>query len=395
MHEVKVVRIEHVEPHTNADKLELVKIWDYVCVVGKDQFKIGDLAVYVEPDYNVNTNRPEFSFLAKKITKEDGTEETIHSQQRITVRRFRGIWSQGLLIPAPAGVQEGDNVMELLGITRWEPKETRLVSGGKSNLGTNFIVKGPEFFTPKYDLENLKKWSKLLVPGEEVICTVKLHGCNSRYVYHNVEMFCGSRTVWKKAPGYYFTNPKSVFVRFFLSLLKVLFFFDPKKVFDTLTAFPLKLVRKQTQKFVYKVGNNAWWEGLKQNPWIEKWCKENPGVVLYGELIGPQIQGDKFHYGLKDNEIMFRVFDILQNGQWIPNQKFDMGRYDELKFVPIVYRGPYDLKIIENFAEQKESFNDANHIREGIVVKIINERMDPKIGRVALKYVSNNYLSQK
>lgn len=383
-HEVKVIKINHIDPHPNGDFLELIKIWDYVCVVRKGQFKVGDLAAYIEPDYIVDTNRPEFSFLAKR---NEENNELIHILKRITVKRFRGIWSQGLLIPAPSNSQEGDNVINLLGIARWEPKETKLIKGG------NFPSKGPKINPPKYDLENLRKWGKLLIPREEVICTVKLHGCNARYVWSE-EMFCGSRTTWKKQPGYYFkTPPKSLFKKLIYFFLKK--FFSPEKVFNFFTKVSFQFIRKEIINFVYKVPNNAWWEALKQNEWIENWCKQNPNVVLYGEIIGPSIQGNKHHYGYKTNELGVRIFDILEDNNWVPNTKFTLEKYKNIKFVPTVYKGPYDISIIENFAEQKENFNNANHIREGIVVKVVNERIHPKIGRVALKYISNTYLSQK
>jgi hypothetical protein len=35
------------------------------------------------------------------------------------------------------------------------------------------------------------------------------------------------------------------------------------------------------------------------------------------------------------------------------------------------------------------------HIREGVVVKPTIERTDPKIGRVVLKYLNDDYLLQK
>ena len=34
----------------------------------------------------------------------------------------------------------------------------------------------------------------------------------------------------------------------------------------------------------------------------------------------------------------------------------------------------------------------SNHIREGVVVKPLVERNDPKLGRVILKYVGDTYL---
>ena len=47
--------------------------------------------------------------------------------------------------------------------------------------------------------------------------------------------------------------------------------------------------------------------------------------------------------------------------------------------------------------EQSENmFNNIGqgHVREGVVIKLKEERIDPKIGRVALKCVSRNYLQR-
>lgn len=168
-HEVKVVKIQNIDKHTNADSLVLTNIWGYTCIVGKDQFNLGDLAAYIEPDYLVPLDRPEFEFLKKP--------ESNKTHERITIRRFRGIYSEGLLIPAPKGSKEGDNVMELLGVQRYEPQMFPASSKGGGSLGSAHAETGPEFKVPEYDLENLKKNKDVLVDGEEVIYTCKLHGC--------------------------------------------------------------------------------------------------------------------------------------------------------------------------------------------------------------------------
>ncbi|MFA6049736.1 MAG: RNA ligase (ATP) [Candidatus Paceibacterota bacterium] len=342
IHEVKVVKITEILPHPNADTLELIPVWGYTCAVRKDTHKVGDLAVYVEPDYEVPLDRSEFSFLSKP-----GKTRARH---RIAVKRLRGMYSQGLLIPAPEGAQEGDNLMEALGITRYEPPEEMMVKGA-------FAEKGPEFTTPKYDLENHKKYKDLLVLGEAVILTAKIHGTNARYVWAEDRMWCGSRTQWKMKPG-------------------------------TMANFG-----KDQEPIEVKA--NAWWNALEQNPWIETWCKANPGVVLYGEVYGPQVQRG-FHYGLPNNKLGFAVFDIFRDGRWVPNAEFSSDPiYTSINFVPTVYSGPYDPDVVDALAEVSETFNGAGHVREGLVIKVVNERWNYNIGRVALKHVSNRYLEVK
>lgn len=349
-HSVQVVRISDIQAHPNADSLELVPVWGYTCAIRKGSFKVGDLAVYIEPDYEVPLTRPEFSFLTKP-----GSNKQRH---RIAVMRLRGVYSQGLLIPAPEGTTEGEDVMDMLGITRWEPPEEMMIKGA-------FAEKGPEFAAPKYDLENHKKYRHLMRSEDEVILTSKIHGTNGRFVYAadpvtgEMRMFCGSRSQWKIRPG---------------------------------TVLPSSS-EEGGEGIVVKP--NAWWSALEQNPWIETWCREHPGVVVYGEVYGPGVQRG-FHYGLGTNKVGFAVFDVLREGRWVGNAEFvDSAEYAGLHFVPTLYRGVYDNEKISALAEETESWNGAGHVREGVVIKLVTERWSDEIGRVALKHVSNRYLEMK
>jgi len=50
---------------------------------------------------------------------------------------------------------------------------------------------------------------------------------------------------------------------------------------------------------------------------------------------------------------------------------------------------------IRNVSGGRTTFAGADHIREGVVVRPVRERADPKIGRVILKYLSDEYLFAK
>jgi RNA ligase (TIGR02306 family) len=251
-HEVRIVRISDILPHENADTLEIYPIWGYSCIGKKDQFKIGELAAFIEPDYVIDTTRPEFRFLSNGKS----------SKQRITIRKFRGIVSYGLLIPAPVGSVEGDNVMEYLGVERWEPplQKEHAMSAGIQDIG-------PDIPVPVYDLENWKKYKYLIPEGEQVLYFEKVHGCNSRFVFHEGKMYAGSRTTWKKKPG--------EFVK-------------------TISWVDAATNTEQTKDII--APENTWWSCLQQNPWIEAWCRNHPSMVLFGEIYGPNIQGKDFSY---------------------------------------------------------------------------------------------------
>jgi hypothetical protein len=61
--------------------------------------------------------------------------------------------------------------------------------------------------------------------------------------------------------------------------------------------------------------------------------------------------------------------------------------------VPVLAVLPYSLERVAALADGRSTL--ANHKREGIVVRPLAERNDPKIGRVVLKYISGAYLLSK
>jgi len=324
-HRVDVVRIKEIVKHPNADSLGLVQIHGWTCAVRLGDFSPGDLCAYIEPDYVVPADAPWAAFLAGKT--------------RIKAKRLRGTWSQGLLIRAPEGAAEGDDVMEALGIKRWEPP---------IEFGTDGDAERPceaLAYVPKYDVENWRRYKHLFVEGETVYVSEKLHGGNARMAYREDRMWCGSRTQWKRPPA-------------------------------------------EGQQ-----PGDPWWQALKQNPWIAEWCKANQDAVLYGEVFG-QVQD--LRYDADKGQVFFRAFDILRGNVWDSSVDFWGFTMDEEGSkntrVPLLYVGPYSEAKMEELAIGNSAI--AKHLSEGIVIKPAAERSDPEIGRVMLKLVSNRYLER-
>lgn len=335
-HAIEIVEIGDIFPHPNpeVERLSITKIWGWQCCIGKNDFKSGDKAVYIPPDYTCPLNRPEFAFLRNK-NNEGKTVE------RIKVRKFKGALSQGLIIPVPEQLKHlpiGTNVINELEIERYEPPIP------KSTYG--MFVSGPsDLYIPKFDVENYQRYRELFVEGEEVIATEKTHGCNSRFVFAkdkdgNWKQFVGSRTNWMAE--------------------------DEK---------------------------NIWWMAFRQCSAIGEWCKANPEKIIYGECYG-QVQSLK--YGAGNNDIFFAAFGILDKQTWL-----DYGECQELvkpfpnlKWVPLVYRGPFNEKLLLEEAEKDSLYPNACHMREGICVIPTKERVSEEIGRVILKMVSNRYLEK-
>ena len=92
-----IQKIVDIKPIERADKIELafVKSWQVV-VAKKDNFKVGDLVVYVEINAQLNEK------LIKMIGLWDETKNIGrlggNAGNRVKTRKFRGVLSQGLII---------------------------------------------------------------------------------------------------------------------------------------------------------------------------------------------------------------------------------------------------------------------------------------------------------
>lgn len=325
-HAVMVVRIKELRPHPNAERLEITDVNGWQAIVRKGQFKTGDLAVYIEPDYVVPTDRPEFAFLAKE-------GRTSH---RLKAVRLRGELSFGLLIPLPEDVSygvevaEGDNVMSALGITRYEPPVKGALCADELSAA-NRPWHG--YAEHKFDIEALRNFADVLNPGEPVLITEKLHGSNARYLFEDDALFMGSRNRWVKSEG-----------------------------------------------------THIWALAEQTDARIRAWCERNPGVILYGEIIGPGVQS--LSYGLV--KPTFFAFAAFAPSGWI--DVLDLHNDIHLNTVPVLYRGPWHPQfLMDAEGDSTVPFAPEGHMREGVVVVPLKERNDPRIGRVALKHISNRY----
>lgn len=323
-HVVEVFRLEKIEKHPNADTLDCVDAFGYPVIVKSGQFVAGDLVCFIPPDNCVPLDREEFSWLKRS---------------RVTACKLRGIPSFGLLLKAPDGFQEGDNVAEHFGITHYEPPAVSSESGNvRAPRRLKNEVECPTI-APVYDLEAIRKYKRLF-EGRQVHVTEKLHGCNGRFTYSSADQtfYCGSREWWKQES-------------------------------DT----------------------SVWWKAFKKNTELQQFLRANPDVVAYGEVAG-QVQGG-FSYGDKGPRIF--VFDIMRDGQFLnPLEARELTDPYSVQWVPTVASDIlFDMSVLEPMAEGK-SLVDNKTQREGIVISPMVEESDPRHGRLKMKLVGMGYLSK-
>src|SRR5574337_1686034 len=86
---VESVKIEQIHAHPNADRLEIAQIKGWQCIVQKDRYKAGDLAVYIP----IDSVLPET--VESKLFPPDSKVKL--SGSRVKTIKLRGIISQGML----------------------------------------------------------------------------------------------------------------------------------------------------------------------------------------------------------------------------------------------------------------------------------------------------------
>ena len=128
-HKAEVVPIELL-PHPNADSLSIVKVWGYQVIVRTEDFRHVDRGVYIVPDSLVPNREPfTFMFNGSNPTYYVNPDETAVKDKngnyaRVTVRRFRGIYSSGLLLPVSKDTAIGADLAPAMGIVRYVPATT-------------------------------------------------------------------------------------------------------------------------------------------------------------------------------------------------------------------------------------------------------------------------------
>lgn len=315
-HKVEIIKLHDIKDHPNADRLSIVQVFNYQCIIQKGQFGDGDLAAYIPPD-SVVPDAPEYAFLG--------------GHRRIKVKKLRGVVSMGLLMPAPEGSRPGDDVAEFMGIAHYEPPD--LTTGGEN-------APPPPGYHPNYDVDTLYRYAHLFQPGETVWVTEKIHGSSGRWACIDGQMYCGSRHLWKKES-------------------------------DT----------------------SIWWKALRKTPEVEDFCRANSAITVYGEVYG-WVQD--LRYGAKPGEVKIAVFDLLFHNDWVQAQVArEVDHWGpKLPWVPKIGEIAFDADALFKLADGPSLVPEADHLREGIVIKPLFERTHPEIGRVQLKVVSNEYLER-
>lgn len=360
----QVVKIESVDKHPAADKLDIVKVLgDYPVIVKRDEYKVGDISWYIPID-SIVPDTEDFYFLCPKAYKQYEEDGAIKNRQIgnkyqlgsvpekyrvIRAKKILNIYSQGMLVKPKSDLEIGSSIIEILSLKKMEEEnEENIVNvpGFKKLTACGNSKKSPQGWSiPYYDIDSIRKYVHLVEKQQDIILLEKIEGANFSACYDGKELWVKSRRFYKE-----------------------------------------------------NTHENMWWDiATRYN--LEEKLKKYPFMIFFGEVAG---QVKKFRYGSKIENGMLKsrlfIFDIkdVKNDKYIDyDEMIKICKELELDTAPLLYRGPWTTK------EEMYSYAEGNslldsHIREGWVLRLGKENYEPKISsRVQYKLVGEGYNLQK
>lgn len=163
MKDATIQVISSIEPHTNADLLEIASVLGFKAIVRKGQFKASDVIAYITPD-SVLPDKPWAAFYKAKSS-------------RVRAIKLRDVWSEGIIetldtVVYTGPVDPGLDISEAIGVTHYVPPLPQEPGG---------IGPYPHGI-PKTDEERVE--GLLRVPwGELVDVTLKIDGSSFSAFY--------------------------------------------------------------------------------------------------------------------------------------------------------------------------------------------------------------------
>lgn len=328
-----IQEIAEIGEISGADNIQVATVRGWKLVVKRDEFKVGDKAVYCEIDSFLPV-REEFEFLRKSSFKKMGDQEGF----RLRTIKLRGQVSQGLLLPITIlkdkiytdqykALNIGDDVSEALGIWKYEPPIPAELSGVMKGGFPNFI--------PKTDEERIQNLTEVYANFKKsnFYVTEKLDGSSATYYMNNGVFGVCSRNI------------------------------------DLLES-----------------EGNSFWKVARQLKLEEKMNESEKNICLQGELVGEGIQGNP--YKLKGQSVrFFNAFDIDEQRYLSLGEFAEVIENFDLETVPFImtsYFLPDSIDELLEFAEGKSLLNQ-NQEREGLVIRNHSRT-------ISFKVISNKFL---
>lgn len=176
---VTVETVTSITAIENADFIAVAKVRGWNLVVKKDEVKVGDAVVYFEIDSHLPLADPRFAFLEPRGAK---TYNGVNGHV-LKSARMRGVYSQGLAIPARLfpelnELTSGEDLGTVLGVTKYEEEIPEEMAGLASG---SF----PTRFAPKTGAERVQNLTDVfadLRATYDWVATEKVDGTSTTYI---------------------------------------------------------------------------------------------------------------------------------------------------------------------------------------------------------------------
>ena len=356
-HLASIQQIRAIHPIEGKDRIVLAEVLGWTVIVQKDEYKPGDMCIYVEVD-SVLPERPEFEFLRKR-------------DFRIKTMKMAGVLSQGICFPLsllpPKEYSVGDDVTDVLGITKYDEYADEVKQDSKQ-------LKSPlrQFMFRHRITRPLAKliWkpTKRERDGfpDFVSKTDETRIQNIPHILANKDVKWVGR---EKIDGQSGT--------FFLRRIR-----NPIPFLPDHYDFG---VCSRNRRLLTDDGSTFWQVAKKYNirKVLEAMICESDWICIQGEVIGPKVQGNKYHVTEPD----LYCFNLIYPGRKVPcfTAEHAVGMHG-LKWVPSVvedYVLPDTVQEVLDFATGQSALYPA--LREGIVFR------NYETGQ-SFKAVSNEFL---
>lgn len=339
-----------------ADKIELVSVNGWSSVSQKGIHKTGDLVLCLTTD----------AVIPQELCDIFGLVSYLRKGNRVRTVKLRGVYSECILIPVGAltegAYMEGDDLTDILEIYKYEPPiKVVMDAGGKKHKYSD----NPNFYI-YYKFPNQKNVPNMFNEHDDVVITRKLHGANARYSIikkHKITIIDRVKKLFGNKWAYYEYSYGS---------------HNSQKGSDSQGFYSTDIWKSIAEK--YEIKENLWKyvKSLSETNYI------GSGIIIYGEIYGPGIQGNHYHYN--QPEPMFAGFDVQIDGEY--QDAFNETSYlEELKLpqVELLYTGKWSKEEQEKHVGVLITNTKTPH--EGIVVKCISGNR-----RKVSKVINKDYL---
>lgn len=384
-----VAEISALKPIEGADRLEEANLkgLGWRVVVGKGDFKVGDLCVMFEIDSFLDADDERYAFLKERCLRKFVSKGGAVLRQGIRIKtiKLRGVVSQGLLMPiskfpeilsrVKGGVLRGDGsdtitlgeegvpdvfVQRLIGVDlsgllhveHYDDVKEQLQPSMGNPINGDAMGKFPTDYVPRTDeerIQNLGDWFETK-KGRKWQVTVKHDGTSATIIY---------------SPSIDPENP------------------------DFVCSRNLRLKRESASGSI-----PVYWQMAEKYDMLGKLKRiyeETNGheFAIQGEIVGPGINSDRN----REQEYIFRCFRIWD----IKEQKFlspnETVKFCEVWEIPHVYVVETDFPFFDKIQTMEDALKFAEgktpegNEREGVVCKTCDDGP-----YMSFKIVSNKYL---